>query len=252
MIALKKTFIFHLRKFARLFGYDLIKVRRKPGAKDEPYGFVYPSASYSPWMMDGAFENAFQRFSPHSLVDRYRSYELWELVAQATKLDGAFIEIGVWRGGSGLLIAERLRLLGASRPVFLCDTFEGIVKSGAKDNSVTNGMYSDTSAEQVSERAVAAGLNQIVVLKGIFPDESGAQLENERFSFCHIDVDTYQSCKDTLDWLWPRIVPAGIVVFDDYGFRGTKGVAAYLEEIKGRPGHTFIHNLNGHGLLIKG
>jgi O-methyltransferase len=251
LVAFRKTTVFHLRKLARIFGYDLIKVRRGAYENHLPYGPVYPSASYSPWMKDADFEDTFQRFSPHSLVDRYRSYDLWEMAAQALKLEGAFLEVGVWRGGSGLLIAKRLRGLAPDRRVYLCDTFEGIVKSGEKDNSVTDGMYADTSAEGVRALAQEAGLTNVEVIKGIFPEAVASRFDKERFAFCHIDVDTYKSCEDSITWLWPRIVPFGIVIFDDYGFRGTQGVAAYVDAIKGQSGCLFVHNLNGHGILIK-
>ena len=243
--------LFRVRQVARWFGYDLIKVRRRLNALSGAYGQVYPGATYSPWMNDAGFEDTFQTFSPYSLVDRYRSYELWELVSQALKLEGDILEVGVWRGGSGLLIAERLRQLGAVRKVFLCDTFEGIVKAGAKDTRIKDGMYADTSAESVASLAASSGLNNVVVIKGTFPDDVYEQLESINFSFCHIDVDTYQGCKDTLEWLWPRLASSGIVVFDDYGFFGTAGVATYLDEIKSHPACEFIHNLNGHGIIIK-
>ena len=248
---IRDRIVFRVRQIALWFGYDLIKVRRSPNDGSAPYGPVYPGASYSPWMKDTGFEDTFQSFSPYSLVDRYRSYELWELVSQALELDGDVIEVGVWRGGSGLLIAERLRQLGAARKVYLCDTFEGIVKAGVRDSRIRNGMYADTSAESVLALASSSGLDNVVVIKGTFPEDAAEQLESARFAFCHIDVDTYESCKDTVEWLWPRLAPFGIMVFDDYGFAGTDGVATYLDEIKSHPACEFLHNLNGHGILIK-
>ena len=49
---------------------------------------------------------------------------------------------------------------------------------------------------------------------------TGASLATKRFRFCDIDVDVFQSAKDILDWIWPRMVIGGVVVYDDYGFKG--------------------------------
>lgn len=38
----------------------------------------------------------------------------------------------------------------------------------------------------------------------------------------HVDVDTYQCAKDTVDWPLPRMPIGAKIVFDDYGFRAAK------------------------------
>lgn len=248
---LKKTTIFNIGKIFRMFGYDVVQVRRQAADDSLPYGPVHPHASYSPWVADQAFENAYQDSNPFTMVDRYRCFELWELTAQATKRDGAFIEIGVWRGGTGLLIAERLRQLGELRPVYLCDTYEGIVKAGSNDPTIRDGMYADTSAEAVAQRARERDLDHIKVLKGIFPDDTADRIVEDQIAFAHVDVDAYNSARDVLEWLWPRLVPGGVVVFDDYGFKGARGIASYVDENKARSDLLFIHNLNGHAVWIK-
>ena len=30
-------------------------------------------------------------------------------------------------------------------------------------------------------------------------------------------LNVYQSAKDVCEWLWPSLVPYGLVVFDDFG-----------------------------------
>jgi O-methyltransferase len=67
-------------------------------------------------------------------------------------------------------------------------------------------------------------------VRGIFPDETGARLENRVFRFCHIDVDAYQSARDTTEWLWPRLLSRGIVVYDDYGIQGCDGARRFVDE----------------------
>ena len=73
----------------------------------------------------------------------------------------------------------------------------------------------------------------------------------DRLSFCHIDVDVYQSAHDACSFVWPRLSPGGVVVFDDYGFLGCEGVTEYVDSLRSRTDCTVVGNANGHGVVIK-
>ena len=123
-----------LRAAASRLGYQII--RGGPplvASMESPYGVIITGASYSPWAADREFLHTFQVIRSHTLVDLYRCYELWSLVGQSRKLEGALLEVGVWRGGTGALIAHQARRTGIVDPVYLCDTFKGIVKATSKD-----------------------------------------------------------------------------------------------------------------------
>ena len=48
------------------------------------------------------------------------------------------------------------------------------------------------------------------------------------------------------------MVQGGIVVFDDYGFKTTNGVAVLLEELRSNiDDGVMVANLNGHGIFVK-
>lgn len=51
----------------------------------------------------------------------------------------SLIEVGLWRGGTGVLIAKRVLLVGIMNRVFLCDIFKGVVKAYEKDNEYKGG-----------------------------------------------------------------------------------------------------------------
>ena len=185
------------------------------------------------------------------MVDRYRAYELWDLVSQSAKVDGALIEIGVWRGGTGALIAKQAALSGIVDTVYLCDTFQGVVKASDRDQSYRGGEHSDTSEEIVKRLAQKLGLSNVSILKGVFPEETGKKVCNEKFRFCHIDVDVYDSAKDIVDWIWPRLNLGGILVFDDYGFPTTTGMRDFVNDRKHEKDKICLFNLNGHSVWIK-
>jgi O-methyltransferase len=127
-----------------------------------------------------------------------------------------------------------------------------VVKSGVKDSMYRDGEHANTGKMWV-EKLVQNEFNlpNVHILAGVFPDETGAGLSEQEFRFCHIDVDVYQSAIDILEWVWPRLVPGGVVVYDDYGFPYCDGITRHVDEQIGRSDALIVHNLNGHALMIK-
>lgn len=236
-------------------GYRLVKVP-KPGTvgRTAPYEELHPTATYAPWRADNEFLSAMALIEGHTLVDMYRCWEIWSLVNQTAKLSGSLIEIGVWRGGTGALIAKRASLSQIPDPVFLCDTFSGVVKAGDEDAHYKGGEHSDTSQALVEQLiSVKFGLKNVRILQGIFPDDSAHLIapEHARFRFCHIDVDVYNSAKEIVNWIWDRMVPGGVIVYDDYGFYGCDGITKFVNEQIPQKDRMVFHNLNGHAVIVK-
>lgn len=229
------------------------------------YGELRPDANYRPWELDDGFLTIHNAVSDHTMVDQYRCYELYQLLQQTLRRQrdggiGDVLEVGVWRGGSGALLARTAQLHQASgvnesggdaATVWLSDTFSGVVKAGTEDPYYKGGEHANTSEETVRHLLRTMELDNCRILPGIFPDETAAEVAGRSFCFCHIDVDVYQSAKDILRWVWPRLQQNGMVVFDDYGFWGCEGVTKLVDEERYADDRIFLHNLNGHAVLIK-
>ena len=114
------------RRLLHGLGYEIS--RAPSNSSLTAYESVTPRADYAPWNADTSFLEAYRKIAAHTLVDKYRCYEL-----------------GVWRGGTGSLIALRAQLCGIRDRVYLCDTFCGVVKAGRQDQSYAGGEHSDTS-----------------------------------------------------------------------------------------------------------
>ncbi len=208
------------------------------------YERLEPNATYAPWLADNRFLITYKTLAAYTLVDIYRCWELWTLAKQTSTLKGNILEVGVWRGGTGVLLAKNSGTL-----VYLCDTFTGVVKAGEYDSHYTGGEHSDANQCDVEELLAIFGIENTKILNGVFPDETAACIPPYiRFRLCHIDVDTYQSAKDIMDWVWPRLVVGGVVVYDDYGFDKCSGVTRHVNELTDR---LVLYNLNGHAIVIK-
>lgn len=209
---------------------------------------VLPHATYAPWLSDSEFQSIYQKIESSTLVDIYRCYELWLLANQAKHIDGDILEVGVWRGGTGALIAHAVR--HSLKQVYLADTFQGVVKASESDPVYKGGEHSDTSLHLARSLTEENELKNVHFLQGIFPEDTG-KLISGNLALIHCDVDVYLSAKDIFNWAKDRLSKGGIIVFDDYGFSTCEGVTTLVNEVRNNSDFIFIHNLNGHGILIK-
>jgi O-methyltransferase len=232
--------------------FDAFGAAGENGGTHLPHSIVCPLATYAPWRSDDEFHSAFEFIRNNTLVDLYRCWDLWQLTGESSKLPaGDILEVGVWRGGTGCLMAQRAKLAGIRASVFLCDTFEGVVKASSSDRHYSGGEHSDTSETVVTSLADQLALNNIKILRGIFPDQTAHAVAEKSFRLCHIDVDVYESGREILHWVWPRLVPGAIVVFDDYGFLSTGGITRLVNEERSPVDRLMLHNLNGHAVFVK-
>jgi len=251
------SYLRYYGRLARQSGYAVAKglalpfVRRE-AVRSGAHELAFPVSTYAPWRADEDFLAVYEQVRRSTLVDIWRCHELWQLLAELEDVPGDVIEVGVWRGGTGALLAERCRRLGLDAHVYLCDTWTGVVKTTAVDTYYRDGKHDDTSRGIVERLVAELGLTDVSLLEGIFPDDTAHLVPDDAvFRLCHIDVDVYRSAADVLEWVWPRLAPRGIVVFDDYGCAACPGVTRFVDEQRARPDRLVVHNVNGHGLVIK-
>jgi O-methyltransferase len=210
---------------------------------------VLPLATYAPWLDDAQFLSVYQKAADHTLVDLYRCFELWELTRQIEDVEGDVLEVGVWRGGTGAILASALSKT-CNKKVYLADTFRGVVKAGANDTSYRGGEHADASRAVVERLLESLSLKNVEILPGVFPDETQHHVTG-RIALLHCDVDVYQSTRDVVEWCLPRLSPGSLLVFDDYGFYGCEGVTRFCNDLRSQRGFRFIHNLNGHAIFVR-
>ncbi|MBX3165018.1 MAG: class I SAM-dependent methyltransferase [Bacteroidetes bacterium] len=242
------------KKILRL-GYNLVRLSKPYKKNNLTYSRVLPLAIYSPWYDDKIFQDTYKKIATkYTLVDEFRCFELWKLIEQTNKLDetAAVLEVGVWRGGTSVIMATKLKLLNSSSVVYAADTFEGVVKTSEKDASYRGGEHADTSLDLFFNLYTSLGLKNINTLKGIFPEQTASQVPTDtKFKLCHIDVDVYLSAKDVQDWIWDKLIIGGMILFDDYGFSSTNGITNFVNEQMLLNDRVILHNLNGHAVIIK-
>lgn len=241
----KQLHAFRKRMLEELAALRLTEL--KPGF---PHEQVIPKATYAPWRADRPFLELLEKVQSSTLVDIYRLHELHRLAGSMAPVSGDMLEVGVWRGGSAAILGARARDIPGCK-LWLADTFAGVPKSSSgHDTLYVGGEHADTSVAQVEALLARCGISEYEILRGLFPQETGTRLQDRSFRLVHIDVDAYESASRTFEWAWPRVVPGGVIIFDDFGFWGCEGVTHLANELCNR-GHLVIHNLNGHAIVVK-
>lgn len=158
------------------------------------------------------------------LLDENDALHLYMAVKATEKVPGDLAEVGVYKGGSASLICE----VKGSRRLHLFDSFEGLPKSDQSDSMFMNGAY---NSHQDQVEAVLQDYDDCQIYKGLFP-ATATGIQEDRFSFVHIDIDLYKGTKDCLEFFYPRLNAGGIMLCHDYstakGVR--KAIAEFFED----------------------
>lgn len=158
---------------------------------------------------------------PHSLVDPMNLAFLQRVAERLnrTGVPGAFVECGVYRGGSaGVLAHEAMKT--RDRELWLFDAFAGMPAASEQDDARSHaieGQYvgSEAQTRRILER-VGMDPGRAHLCVGWFEDTfPGAGVE--QVALLHVDCDFYDPVKLTLETFWPRLAAGAYVVINDYG-----------------------------------
>jgi O-methyltransferase len=175
----------------------------------------------------------------HTTLSKAKTQNLLHLLESAVAHEGNVIECGVFRGGSLVEIAARLRELGSNKKIYGVDTFEGHPFQSDEDvpddGRVVHrtGLFADNHLERVQECLNEAGLANVILLKGLVGEVLPQRFAEEKFCFAHLDLDLYLSTREALAFVVPRLVSGGVIVFDDYGGYDSPGVTRAVNELLG-------------------
>lgn len=224
----------------------------------ERYG-IYASGLpiYQPWFHDSDLDELGGRLAAansQTLVTRDRLYSLKQLLLQSQSSSCEVWECGVYQGGTAALIqmvlhSEKYRNYRTPSMLRLFDTFQGLPQPQQDKDIHVAGEFSDTSLQKVQSLVGQGPL--IDYRPGLIP-ASFAGLEQSTIRFAHIDVDLYQSILDCCDFIFPRLIPGGVMLFDDYGFPSCPGAREAVDVWASRNGVYPLALPTGQAVIFRG
>jgi hypothetical protein len=193
--------------------------------------WVYADAEggpYAPRPADPAARLAGRDWPPtaHTMIGLARLANVQFAVESVLRenVSGDLLEAGVWRGGATILMRAVLQAYGVTdRTVWVADSFEGLPPPNPAAYPHDAGMQLHTfpqlavSLDRVRENFARYGLldDRVRFLKGWFRDTL-PRAPIERLAVLRADGDLYESTTDILTALYPKVVPGGFVIIDDY------------------------------------
>lgn len=223
-----------IKKAARRAGYDIVR---------------------SPADIDPAILRTVSAVRPYTRTTDPRVIALCEAVRYivAAGVEGDIVECGVWRGGSMLAAARTLVEAGdTSRTLWLYDTFAGMseptdVDRRAVDGATASGLLASVAHhDQVLALASLRDVEKTMALSG-YPatsmryvvgkvEETLPHTVPESIALLRLDTDWYESTRDELAYLVPRMTPGAVLIIDDYGhWEGSRrAVDEYLQRERPR------------------
>jgi hypothetical protein len=213
-----------------------------------------------------AIAELYQAVAPFTLTGPERIAALRDATRHvlAAGVPGAFVECGVWRGGSMLAVARTLVEAGVTdRDLYLFDTFTEMPPPDDIDGDILGNSAADMLAvtstlpeydiwpvQRVVDVVTRSGYPQerIHPVQGMVEDTTPGSAPDQ-IALLRLDTDWYASTKHELEHLLPLVSSGGICIIDDYGeFVGARqAVDEYLEAL-GVP--VLLHRIDTTGRMI--
>lgn len=149
-------------------------------------------------------------------------------------LPGDIVECGTWLGGCSfaMLLAQRYRYGKILKPVWMCDSFDGLEPATVRDGPLALAWQADTESpnyvdncraplDRVMAASAAFGFSEAEckIVPGWFADTLptiAPKLATEGIALLRVDCDWYEPVLLTLETLAGAVCDEGKVILDDY------------------------------------
>jgi hypothetical protein len=175
-------------------------------------------------------EEIIAKCQPYTMTSLQRQIQTIRTIEHviSNKIDGDIVEIGVWRGGTVMIMLYKLMQLGVNdRHVHLYDTFTGMTEASEHDVEAPTGRHANEVWERVQCVADYNDVYTNITSVGYPMDKIHFHVGDIRqvemndipatISLLRLDNDWFELYKFELPIFAPRVSKNGIITIDDYG-----------------------------------
>lgn len=180
---------------------------------------------------------------------QWRCYTACWCVNNAMRLEGDFVECGVYKGGLTRACIEYVDFGKAvDKKWYLLDTYEGFPEDQHDSVRPVPGLYTDNPLESVKK--TFAPFKNVEIIKGRVP-ETLSQVPSEKIAYLSIDMNAATPEIAAGEFFWDRLVPGAPMLLDDYGFSGHENQKHAWDEWALRHNVMIFTLPTGQGLILK-
>ena len=171
-----------------------------------------------------------------SRANLYRIMYFSDLLRRVNDIEGDIVECGVSVGHGALVFMQLSNYLDTKRTYYGFDSFEGFPDPVEKDEDPPlggKGFYANPP-ETVLRVLRDGGISdkqihdRVRLIKGFFTSTLPHYEGN--IALLHLDGDLYESYKTSLEMLYDKVVPGGIIMFDEYLDERWPGATKAIDE----------------------
>jgi hypothetical protein len=173
--------------------------------------------------------------------------------AHASRLAGDFVECGVHTGMFSLAVCTYTAFEQTDKRFWLFDTFSGVPEEQfLPAERARSDDYAAVYAVDTFEvaRENFAAFPNVELVRGTVPASLGS-VEIDQVAYLSIDMNIAFPELAALEHFWPKLVPGGVVVFDDYGWKRHAEQKRALDRAARERGVEIFSLPTGQGLLLK-
>jgi O-methyltransferase len=165
--------------------------------------------------------------------------------------EGDFVECGVNRGGLSRAVIHYVDFEKLNKRFWLLDTYEGLVdrliSQDERRRGILPGGY-EPCYEQVVE--TFRSFRGVEIVRGVVPDTLP---QVKAAAICYLSIDMNNAAPEiaAAEHFWERLVPGGMVVLDDYGWRKQANQKIAFDRFAEARNVKVLSLPTGQGLLIK-
>jgi hypothetical protein len=200
------------------------------------------------FMEDPAFAAAYKRAAHAGGFDYgipWRVHVALWVAQQAAQLEGDFVECGVGRGFVSSAILEYLPWDELGKHFYLFDTFTPYNPQDAKRAALPH--YAQDLA---TVEANFAEWLRVRLVRGMVPDTL-TRVDLDRVAYLHVDMNHRAPETAAVRYLWPRLVPGGWLLLDDYAYCGYLKQKRAMDAVADDLGFAILSLPTGQGLAQK-
>lgn len=210
------------------------------------------------FIKDPKFESAYARAAQaeSDYKVHWRTHIITWAAANAIKGSGDFVECGVNKGfmSSAAMTFVDWNKTHGRRRFFLLDTFCGLVPDLLSDEEKSLGRiemsqdyygeYFETAKQNLAE------FEDAILIRGAVPGTL-PQVDSERISYLHIDMNCAAPEVAAMRYFWPKIERGGVVILDDYAYHGFQPQKDAMDALGKELGFMVASLPTGQGLIVK-
>jgi len=198
---------------------------------------------HHPEIEDETFWRFYEASKDYSLVHVAGFYNVFQSInyIARNRIAGCAVESGCFLGGIAIFMGLMRRHLQLDLPIILLDTFCG-PPMGTADTFLGRAIrtvaplpnYEVTIKEHITRHL--GGVDGYTFVKGEV-EKTIPTLEVGDVALLRLDTDFYSSTSAALNGHYPKLVPGGVLIIDDYGtFAGArKATEDYLATLERKP-----------------